>query len=166
MYLAVPTICSEKRQYIPMAFLSPEIIASNQLYIIPNAGLYHFGVLTSVVHMAWMRTVCGRLETRYRYSANVVYNNFPWCEPDDAQKTQIEKTAQAIIDVRNAVMAKYPDCSLADLYNETTMPPELRKAHLANDHAVLRAYGLKTDISEKTMVEYLFRKYSELTKHI
>ncbi|MDD7750424.1 MAG: class I SAM-dependent DNA methyltransferase [bacterium] len=166
MYLAVPTICSEKRQYIPMAFLSPEIIASNQLYIIPNAGLYHFGVLTSVVHMAWMRTVCGRLETRYRYSANVVYNNFPWCEPDDAQKTQIEKTAQAIIDVRNAVMAKYPDCSLADLYNETTMPPELRKVHLANDHAVLRAYGLKTDISEKTMVEYLFRKYSELTKHI
>ena len=116
----------------------------------------------SSVHNAWMRYVCGRLEMRYRYSANVVYNNFPWCEPTDKQKAAIEKTAQLILDVR----ALHTDCSLADLYDKGSMPPDLVKAHIANDHAVLRAYGLKTDISEKAIVEFLFRKYSNLTKQV
>ena len=161
-YIAIPKTSSSNRYYLPMGFLSSQVIASDLIFLIPNATLYHFGVLMSSAHNAWMRSVCGRLKSDYRYSKDIVYNNFPWCEPTDKQKADIEKTAQAILDAR----AHHPDCSLADLYNETIMPPELRKAHLANDHAVLRAYGLKTDISEKTMVEYLFRKYSELTKHI
>lgn len=161
-YIAIPKTSSSNRYYLPMGFLSSQVIASDLIFLIPNATLYHFGVLMSSAHNAWMRSVCGRLKSDYRYSKDIVYNNFPWCDPRDKQKADIEKTAQAILDAR----AHHPDCSLADLYNETTMPPELRKAHLANDHAVLRAYGLKTDISEKTMVEYLFRKYSELTKHI
>ena len=103
----------------------------------PAATLYSFGILTSNVHMAWIRTVCGRIKSDFRYSKEVVYNNFPWCDPDEKQKATIEKTAQMILDAR----AKYPDCSLADLYDETTMPPELRKAHQANDKAVMQAYG-------------------------
>ncbi|MBO4492186.1 MAG: class I SAM-dependent DNA methyltransferase [Lentisphaeria bacterium] len=159
-YVVIPKVSSERRFYMPVGFLSPQELASDLIFLVPNATLYHFGVLTSIVHMAWMRAVCGRLEMRYRYSKDVVYNNFPWCEPTDEQKEAIEKTAQGILDAR----AQYPNCSLADLYDETAMPPELRKAHTANDYAVLRAYGLKTDISEKAIVEYLFRKYSELAK--
>ena len=136
-YLALPTVSSEKRRYIPIAFLEPTIIASNQLYIIPDASPYHFGVLTSNVHNAWMRTVAGRLEMRYRYSASVVYNNFPWPSPTAEQKAKIERTAQAILDAR----AKYPECSLAELYDENTMPVDLRKAHQENDKAVMQAYG-------------------------
>ena len=134
-YLAIPTVCSEKRRYIPMAFLPENIIASNQLYIVSEADVYHFGVLMSNVHMAWMRTVCGRLESRYRYSSAVVYNNFPWPNPDERQIDAIISTAKNILSVR----AKFPDCTLAEIYDEDSMPPELRKAHQANDAAVMKA---------------------------
>lgn len=158
-YLAIPTVCSEKRKYIPMAYLDSTVIASNQIYVIENASLYHLGILISNVHMAWMRLVCGRLEMRYRYSAAVVYNNFPWPSPTDEQQSKIEQTAQAILDAR----ALYPDCSLADLYDEVTMPPELRKAHQQNDRAVMQAYGfdVKT-MTESTCVAELMRMYREL----
>ena len=160
-YIAIPTISSERRKYLPIGYLSKDVIASNQLYIIPNADYYDFGILISVVHMAWMRTVAGRLKSDYRYSAAVVYNNFPWPEPTEAQKANIEKTAQGILDAR----ALYPDSSLADLYDDTVMPIELRKAHQANDKAVLEAYGFPTkDFSESDIVAKLFEMYEALIK--
>ena len=159
-YLAIPTVCSEKRRYIPIVYLNPNIIASNQIYIVPDAELYHLGVLTSSVHMAWMRATCGRLELRYRYSSAVVYNNFPWPVLSEANKTRIEKTAQSIIDARNL----YPNDSLAILYDESLMPAELRKAHRANDAAVLEAYGFPKDATESEIVARLFKMYQELTK--
>ena len=158
-YVAIPTVSSEKREYIPIAYLTPDIIGSNQIYILPSATLYHFGVLTSSVHNAWMRAVCGRLEMRYRYSKDVVYNNLPWPEPDDAQRSRIEATAHAILDAR----AIYPDCSLADLYDPSTMPPELRRAHRDNDHAVLSAYGLPADTPEAAIVASLMELYTQMT---
>ena len=141
--------------------MSPDILCSNLVKIIPNATLYHFGILTSNVHMAWMRAVCGRLKSDYRYSKDVVYNNFPWPTPTDEQKAKIKETAQAILDAR----ALYPDSSLADLYDETTMPPELRKAHQQNDKAVMRAYGfdIKTT-TETSCVAELMRMYQKLTE--
>ena len=160
MYLAVPTVCSEKRRYIPMAYLSPDIIASNQVYIVPEATLYHFGIMQSNVHMAWMRAVCGRLETRYRYSNSVVYNNFPWPTPSEEQKAKIEQTAQAIIDARE----QNKDVSLAEIYDPVFMPPELRKAHQENDRAVMAAYGFSTKMTESDCVVKLFEMYQELTK--
>lgn len=160
-FILVPSTSSERRCYIPMGFLNEESISTNANLIIPNAGMYHFGVLESLIHMAWMRTVAGRLESRYRYSANVVYNNFPWPEPTEAQKAKIEKTAQGILDAR----ALYPDSSLADLYDDTVMPIELRKAHQANDKAVLEAYGFPTkDFSESDIVAKLFEMYEALIK--
>ena len=159
MYLAVPTVCSEKRRYIPMAYLSPDIIASNQVYIVPEATLYHFGVMQSNVHMAWMRAVCGRLETRYRYSNSVVYNNFPWPTPTDEQRARIEQTAQAIIDARE----KSQDVCLAELYDPVFMPPELRKAHQENDRAVMAAYGFSIKMTESECVAKLFEMYQALT---
>ncbi len=160
-YLAIPTVCSEKRKYIPMAYLAANIVASNQIYVVENADMYHFGVLTSNVHMAWMRAVCGRLEMRYRYSSGVVYNNFPWPIPTDAQREKISQTAQAILDAR----ALYPDCSLAKLYDETLMPPELRKAHQQNDRAVMQAYGFWGKLNTETeCVAELMKMYQELTK--
>ena len=158
-YLAIPTVCSEKRRYIPIMYLNPDIIASNQIYIVPDAELYHLGVLTSSVHMAWMRSVCGRLELRYRYSSAVVYNNFPWPILSEANKKRIKETAQSIIDAR----ALYPSDSLAVLYDESLMPPELRKAHRANDAAVLDAYGFPKDATESDIVARLFKMYQELT---
>lgn len=124
-YILVPEVSSERRRYVPMGFMTPDVLCSNLVKIIPDASLYHFGVLTSNVHMAWMRVVCGRLKSDYRYSKDIVYNNFPWPTPTDEQKAAIEKTAQAILDAR----ALYPDCSLADLYDEVAMPTELRKAY-------------------------------------
>lgn len=166
-YLAVPTVSSEKRKYIPMDFLSKDVIASNQIYTISGASLYDFGILTSNVHMAWMRTVAGRLEMRYRYSAKIVYNNFPWPEVTKEQKEKISKTAQAILDARSL----YPDSSLADLYDELTMPVELRRAHQANDKAVMEAYGMtkiidgkKTWLTESETVTRLFEMYEKLTE--
>ncbi|MBR1761549.1 MAG: hypothetical protein IJ741_10295 [Schwartzia sp.] len=158
-YILVPRHSSENRRYIPMDFLSPKIISTDANSIIPNATLYHFGILMSNVHMAWVRVVCGRLEMRYRYSNDIVYNNFPWPAPTDAQKQTIEQTAKAILDAR----AKYPDASLADLYDETAMPPELRKAHQANDRAVMAAYHFDTKISEAECVARLMEMYRGLT---
>ena len=159
-YLLIPQVSSERRRYIPMGFLPPEIIANAQALIIPGATLYHFGVLTSSIHMAWMRVVAGRLEMRYRYSGSVVYNNFPWCEPSSSQVATIEATAQKILDVR----AKYPDATFADLYDELTMPADLRRAHRANDKAVAAAYGLEPILDdEHAIIAALFKRYAELT---
>lgn len=157
-YIIIPRVSSERRKYIPMGYLNPDCLTSDSAHIIPNAILYHFGVLTSSVHMAWMRAVCGRLEMRYRYSKDIVYNNFPWCNPTDAQKTKIEATAQVILEAR----ALYPDCSLADLYDETVMPPELRKAHQENDRAVMSAYGFNAKLGESEIVAELFKMYEKL----
>ena len=159
-YLIIPSVSSERRKYVPIGFLSANTISSNAVQIIPSATLYHFGVLTSNVHMAWMRTVCGRLEMRYRYSKEVVYNTFPWPTPTEEQKAKIEQTAKAILDAR----ALYPDCSLADLYDEVTMPPELRKAHQQNDKAVMQAYGFWGKLNTETeCVAELMKMYQELT---
>lgn len=160
-YIIVPRVSSENRRYVPIGFMSPENIVNDSVQIIPDATLYHFGILESNVHMAWMRAVCGRLEMRYRYSKDVVYNNFPWPNPTDELKTRIEQTAQAILDAR----ALYPDSSLADLYDDLTMPVELRKAHQNNDRAVMAAYGfdVKT-MTESQCVAELFKLYQELTK--
>ena len=158
-YLVVPEVSSEKRRYIPIGFLTPDVIVSNKLYMLPDANMYLYGVMISNVHMAWMRIVAGRLEMRYSYSPSV-YNNFPWPTPTDAQKAKIEKTAQAILDARNL----YPDCSLADLYDEVTMPPELRKAHQENDKAVMEAYGFHIRMSEPEIVSELFKLYQLLIK--
>ena len=160
-YIIVPCHSSENRRYVPFGFVTPDIIVNNAVLIIPNASMYHFGIMTSNVHMAWMRAVCGRIKSDYRYSKDVVYNNFPWPTPTDAQKAKIEQTAQAILDAR----ALYPDCSLADLYDEAVMPPELRKAHQQNDKAVMQAYGfdVKT-MTETSCVAELMKMYQELTK--
>ena len=158
-YLLIPRVSSENRKYIPIGYISSDTISSDSVHIIANATLYHFGVLTSSVHMAWVRTVCGRLKSDYRYSKDIVYNNFPWCTPTAEQKAKIEQTAQGILDER----AKFPDSSLADLYDELTMPPELRSAHRANDKAVMQAYGFAPAMSEQEIVAELMKMYRELT---
>ena len=157
-YLAIPQTSSERREYIPIGFMSPDIIASDKIILVPEATPYLFGVLTSSMHMAWMRTVAGRLKSDYSYYP-AVYNNYPWPTPTAEQKGQIEACAQGVLDAR----ALYPDCSLADLYDPLTMPAELRKAHRALDAAVERAYGRKfKDDAER--VAHLFELYQELTK--
>ena len=160
-YIIVPSVSSERRRYVPMGFLTADTIPTNLVLIIPDATLYHYGILESNVHMAWMRAVCGRLKSDYRYSKDIVYNNFPWPNPTDEQRTKIEQTAQAILDAR----AFYPDSSLADLYDELTMPVELRRAHQENDRAVMAAYGfpIKT-MTESECVAELFKLYQELIK--
>ena len=189
-YLLVPRVSSEQRRYIPIGYMPKDVISTDANMVLPNATLYHFGVLTSNVHNAWMRAVAGRLEMRYRYSNTIVYNNFPWPQqfkidnsklkmengkwtisgedlPADKKELSIVhsqlsiiNTAQAILDAR----AKYPDSSLADLYDETLMPPELRKAHQANDRAVMAAYGFSTKMTESECVAELFKMYESLTK--
>lgn len=191
-YLLVPRVSSEQRRYIPIGYMPKDVISTDANMVLPNATLYHFGVLTSNVHNAWMRAVAGRLEMRYRYSNTIVYNNFPWPQqfkidnsklkmengkwtlsgedlPADKKELSIVhsqlsiiNTAQAILDAR----AKYPDSSLADLYDETLMPPELRKAHQANDRAVMAAYGFSTKMTESECVAELFKMYESLTKKI
>ena len=160
-YILFPRTSSERRRYLPIGFLPANVIAGDTI-ILPEATLYHFGVLTSNVHNAWMRVVCGRMKSDYRYSSTLVYNNFPWPNPTEEQKTKIEQTAQAILDAR----AKYPDSSLADLYDELTMPVELRKAHQDNDRAVMQAYGfpVKSSFTESQCVAELFKLYQEKTK--
>ena len=160
-YVAIPKVSSETRRYIPMEYLSKEIIPGDKLFMLPAASLYSLGVMMSNVHMAWMRTTCGRLEMRYSYSNTIVYNNFPWPNPTDEQRAKIEQTAQAILDAR----ALYPESSLADLYDELTMPVELLKAHQDNDRAVMRAYGFDVrTMTESQCVAELFKLYQELTK--
>ena len=159
-YLVIPEVSSERRRYVPIGYVEPDIIAANTVYVLPNASIYMFGIMTSNVHMAWMRTVCSRMKSDYRYTP-AVYNNFPWPTPTNAQKEKIEQTAQAILDAR----ALYPDSSLADLYDETTMPPELRKAHQMNDKAVMLAYGFSVrDMTESKCVAELMRMYQQLTQ--
>lgn len=161
-YILVPKVSSERRRYVPIGFMTPDVLCSDLVFIIPKASLYHFGILTSNIHMAWMRAVCGRLEMRYRYSKDVVYNNFPWPTPPRNLFDKIEQSAQAILDAR----ALYPDCSLADLYDELTMPPELRKAHQDNDRAVMDAYGFTKGTaartSESACVAELMKLYQKM----
>ena len=157
-FIIIPKVSSEKRRYVPMGFMSPDVLASDLVFLIPDATLYHFGILESNVHMAWMRAVCGRLKSDYLYSKDIVYNNFPWPTPSEEQKKRIEQTAQAILDAR----ALYPDSSLADLYDELTMPPELCKAHQDNDRAVMQAYGFEVKtMTESKCVAELFKLYQE-----
>lgn len=160
--VVIPVVSSERRRYIPMAYLGNDVICTDRIKFLPNATYYHFGVLNSNVHMAWMRAVCGRLKSDYNYSKDIVYNNFPWPNPSDVQKAKIEHTAQAILEAR----ALYPKSSLADLYDELTMPVELRKAHQDNDRAVMQAYGfpVKSSFTESQCVAELFKLYQELTK--
>lgn len=157
-YLVIPNSSSEKRFYIPIGFMQANTISSNAVQIIPDATLYHLGILTSNVHMAWMRLVCGRLKSDYRYSKDIVYNTFPWPDINDDVKERIATTAQGILDARE----HYPDCSLADLYDETTMPPELRKAHQANDRVVMAAYGYDVSLAESEIVADLMQRYQIL----
>ena len=159
-YLIIPRHSSQNRKYIPIGYVSENIICGDANMLMPNATLFDFGILTSNVHMAWIHTVCGRIKSDFRYSKEVVYNNFPWCNPTAEQKEKIEQTAQAILDAR----AKYPDDSLANLYNETDMPPELRKAHQQNDKAVMRAYGFSFKMTESECVAELMRMYQKLTE--
>lgn len=169
-YLAIPKTSSENRKYIPIGWLSPEVIAGDALFVCENATLYHFGVLMSSVHMAWVRGIGGRLRNDFRYSNTIDYNAFPWPElpalpgQPSPYKLMIEKTAQAILDAR----ALYPRSSLADLYDERTMPPELRKAHRQNDEAVMRAYGFTNHydderLNSQDIVISLMYMYKELT---
>lgn len=160
-FIIVPATSSERRRYVPMGFLDSDTIPTNAVIIIPGAELYHFGVLTSNVHMSWMRAIAGRLEMRYRYSKDIVYNNFPWPSPSLEQRKRIEDTARGILQAR----ALYPDSSLADLYDPLTMPPELRKAHTANDRAVMQAYGMPIkETDEAACVAWLMRLYQNMTQ--
>ena len=155
----IPRVSSERRRYIPIGFMKADVVSSDAVQIIPNTTLYHFGILESNVHMAWMRTTAGRLKSDYRYSKELVYNNFPWPTPTPEQTAAIEKTAQAILDAREL----YPDSSLADLYDEVLMPKELREAHRANDRAVMRAYGFPIKMTEADCVAALMQMYEQLT---
>ena len=167
-YIVIPRVSSERRKYIPMGFLDSDTIPTDSVIIIPDATRYYLGILTSNIHMAWVRAFCGRLKSDYRYSKDIVYNNFPWCSPTEAQRAKIEKTAQEILDAR----ALYPECSLADLYDELTMPPELRCAHQENDKAVMEAYGFyeknpstnkRRWLTESETIAKLMEMYKEMT---
>lgn len=158
-YIVIPEVSSQRRQYVPMGYMDDSVLCSNKVRILPDASLYLFGVLNSSVHMAWMRVVCGRLKSDYSYSVNIVYNNFPWPVVSEEQKKKIESTAQAILVARE----KYPDASMADLYGNLILFPELLKAHRANDATVLEAYGFPKDATESDIVERLFKMYQDLT---
>lgn len=166
-YLAIPEVSSERREYIPLGYLTPETLASNKLRLLPEASLSQFGVLQSSMHMAWMRATCGRLESRYQYSIHIVYNNFPWPDfkPNQPQSpvkpggTAIEIAAQAVLDAR----AQFPDASLADLYDPLAMPAPLVRAHQALDRAVDAAYGYKGSTDDAARVAFLFGLYQQLT---
>jgi hypothetical protein len=159
-YIIIPKVSSENRKYIPIGILEPSIITSGSALIIPNANLYIFGIITSKMHMNWMAMVCGRLESRFQYSASIVYNNYPWPEnPSEKQRKTIEEKAQNVLDVR----ASFPDSSLADLYNPLTMPPALVKAHNELDKAVDAAYSKQAFTSEAKRMEFLFELYEKYT---
>lgn len=160
-FIIVPRVSSQNRKYIPIGFIKAGTIVTDRVQIIPDATLYDFGVVISNIHMAWMRATCMRLKSDYSYSKDIVYNNFPWPKPTEEQKAKIEQTAQAILDAR----ALYPDSSLADLYDELTMPVELRRAHQQNDKAVMQAYGFDyRSMTESECVAELMKMYQELTK--
>jgi hypothetical protein len=159
-YIAMPEVSSERRHYIPVAYLTPEVLCSNKLRLVSGASPYHFGVLESEMHMAWTRHTCGRLKSDYQYSAKIVYNNYPWPKsPSEDRVAAVESAAQAVLDAR----AKFPDSSLADLYDPLSMPPVLVKAHKALDAAVDKCYRKEAFKSELERVEYLFGLYEEYT---
>ena len=160
-YLLVPRVSSQRRRYIPIGFMKSEVIANDQVLIVPGADMYHFGVLTSIMHMTWMRYTSGRLKSDYRYSKDIVYNNFPWPkEMSDQKKAAIERKAQKVLDVRE----NYPDCTLVDLYDPLTTPPDLLRSHESLDKTVDTAYRTKSFKSEMQRIEYLFGLYGEYTK--
>lgn len=161
-YIVIPEVSSQRRFYVPMGYMNDTVMCSNKLKLMPNATTYHFGVLESLIHMAWMRVVTGRLKSDYSYSVQIVYNNFVWPDPSVPQHEKIEETAQAILDARKLS----PDSTLADLYDPDLMPDALRKAHQANDRAVLAAYGLKKGVTEEEIVAHLFKLYELKTKEI
>ncbi len=158
-FLVIPKVSSERRYYIPIGFKGPETFCGDAVFIVPNTTRYHFGILTSAMHMAWVRYVCGRLKSDYRYSKTVVYNNFPWPEPIGPQKKKIEEKAQAVLSVRE----KFSKSSLADLYDPNTMPPVLLKAHRELDRAVDSSYRKTPFKDERTRIEFLFDRYQQLT---
>ncbi len=160
-YIVIPEVSSQRRPYVPMGYMDDTVLCSNKVRLLPKASLYLFGVLNSSAHMSWMRVVCGRLKSDYSYSVNIVYNNFPWPEPTEDQKSKIEQTAQAILDARQI----YPEASFADMYGNLILFPDLMKAHRANDLAVLEAYGFPKDASESEIVARLFKMYQELTEN-
>jgi hypothetical protein len=158
-YLLIPEVSSERRYYVPVGIISKEVICSNKAYIIADNSLYLFGIMSSLMHMSWLRQVAGRLESRYQYSGTVVYNTFPWPTPTPAQKQKIEEKAQAVLDAR----AQFPNSTLADLYDPLTMPPVLLKAHQELDKVVDTAYRKERFTSERERVEFLFTRYEQLT---
>ena len=161
-YVVIPETSSERRYYIPIGFVGKNVVTSNSMKIVPNATLYHFGVLESMMHMAWMRAVCGRFESRYRYSKDIVYNNFPW--PDNPSSEKVEKIEKAAGDILT-IRAKYHDSTLADLYDPLTMPADLLKAHQKLDKAVDNCYNARMKFAtEADRLEYLFEKYEELVQ--
>lgn len=157
-FLVIPEVSSEKREYVPIAWLGPPVIPSNLVRVLLGASLWHFGILTSRMHMAWMRHIGGRLESRYRYSVGVVYNTFPWPEVDESQRSRIEALAQSVLDAR----AQFAGASLADLYDVDLMKPELARAHRALDGAVDRLYRTTAFTSDRERVEHLFGRYERL----
>ena len=157
-YIVIPESSSKNRRYIPIGFLSPDIFSSNLVKIIPRGTLYHFGILTSSVHNCWMRTVAGRLKSDYRYSKEIVYNNFPWPEANKRQQTKIAKLAQVVLDARK----QFPGSSLADLYDPLTMPPVLLEAHQNLDREVMRLYGFPARMAEAAVVARLFELYQNI----
>ncbi len=160
-FILVPLVSSERRKYVPIDYVSSEIICGDSNQMIPNAQIYHFGILTSSIHMTWLRTVAGRLKSDYRYSKDVVYNNFIWCEATLEQKSLIEATAQKILEVR----AQFPSATLAELYDEVTMPYELREAHKKNDVAVAKAYNMENILEDEPKIAVeLLKLYESLTK--
>ena len=161
-FLAIPEVSSERRQYVPIGWLTPPTIPSNQILVVEDANLFMFGILTSRMHMAWLRNVGGRLKSDYRYSSGIVYNTFPWPDSDDKARAKISSLAQAVLDAR----ANYPDATLADLYDPDTMPPDLRKAHHALDLAVDRLYRKEPFASDRERVEHLFGLYEKLTANL
>ena len=158
--LAVPSVSSERRKYIPMGVITGDTIATNLVHIIPHASLYHFGILTSAIHMAWMRTVCGRLKSDYRYSRDLCYNTFPWPSATEKQQQHIESLAQTVLDVRET----YPELTLAQMYSPETMPQPLQDAHTALDIAVDRLYQNKPFADDEQRLQLLFTLYAKLVK--
>ena len=158
-YIVIPEVSSQRRRYVPMGYMDDSVLCSNKVRLMPDASLYHFGILNSSIHMAWMRVVCGRLKSDYDYSIKIVYNNFPWPNVTDDQRARIEESANQILSARE----KYPEASMADLYSNIILFPELMTAHRANDTAVLEAYGFPKDASESDIVAHLFKMYQDLT---
>jgi len=162
-YIVIPRHSSETRRYIPFGYFEPDVILHDSCSCLPDATLFHFGVISSLMHMAWMSTVCGRLESRYRYSSNIVYNNFPWPNPTPAQRERVEEKAQAVLDARAPHLPPRGMSTLADLYDPNSMPPELHRAHTELDRAVERCYRADRFTSDRERVEFLFRLYEQLT---